>query len=64
MNNAKTLKLLVLLTANPDIIKQRMKDDPHTYSLVPESDIEDVQKEFEQVVAVAKALWPPSGGAS
>lgn len=25
-----------------------MKDDLHTYSLVPESDIEDVQKEFEQ----------------
>ena len=40
--------ILVLLTATPDVIKQRMQNDPHTYSLVPESDIEDVQKEFEQ----------------
>ena len=38
--------ILVLLTASPEAIKQRMKDDPHDFPIVPESDIEEVQAAF------------------
>ena len=40
--------IMCLLTASPDVIKQRMKDDPHEYPVVPESDIEEWQAEFER----------------
>ena len=40
--------ILVHLTARPDVIKQRMKDDPHEYPIVPESDIEEVQAAFSE----------------
>jgi thymidylate kinase len=40
--------ILVHLTAKPDVIKQRMKDDPHDYPIVPESDIEKVQAAFQE----------------
>ncbi len=40
--------IMCLLTASPDVIKQRMKDDPHEYPVVPESDIEECQAEFER----------------
>lgn len=38
--------ILVLLRARPEVIKQRMKDDPHDFPIVPESDIEEVQAAF------------------
>ena len=40
--------ILVHLTATPDVIKQRMKDDPHEYPIVPESDIEEDQAAFQE----------------
>lgn len=40
--------ILVLLTASPEAIKQRMKDDPHDFPIVPESDIEEVQAAFRE----------------
>ena len=40
--------ILVLLTASPEVIKQRMKDAPHDYPIVPESDIEEVQAAFRE----------------
>ena len=40
--------ILVHLTASPDVIKQRMKDDPHEYPIVPESDIEEIQAAFQE----------------
>ncbi len=40
--------ILVHLTASPEVIKQRMKDDPHDFPLVPESDIEEVQEAFQE----------------
>jgi len=40
--------ILVLLTAKPDVIKQRMKTAPHAYPVVPASDIEDVQAAFQE----------------
>ncbi|MCZ6633334.1 MAG: hypothetical protein O7G87_08005 [bacterium] len=40
--------ILVLLTASADAIKQRMKDDPHDFPVVPEEDIEEVQDAFRE----------------
>ena len=40
--------ILVHLTASLDVIKQRMKDDPHDFPIVPESDIEEVQAAFQE----------------
>lgn len=40
--------ILVLLNANADVIKQRMKADPHDYPIVPESDIEEIQEAFQE----------------
>ena len=40
--------ILVHLTAGPDVIKQRMKDDPHEFPIVPEADIEEVQAAFQE----------------
>ena len=39
--------ILVLLHANANVIKQRMKDDPHDYPIVPESDIDEIQEAFQ-----------------
>lgn len=43
-----TDSIVCLLTAQPDVIKRRMKDDPHEYPVVPESDIEECQAEFQR----------------
>ena len=40
--------ILVHLTANADVIKKRMTDDPHNYQIVPESDIEEIQGAFQE----------------
>ncbi len=40
--------ILVLLTADPDVIRERMKAGPHAYQLVQPDEIEDVQRQFEQ----------------
>jgi hypothetical protein len=40
--------LLVLLTAQPEVLRRRMRQDPHDYPIVPESDVEEVQAQFEQ----------------
>ncbi len=39
--------ILVHLTADRDVIVQRMKDDPHRYQVMPESDIEEMQEAFD-----------------
>lgn len=40
--------ILVLLTATPDVIRDRMQATPHTYQLVQSDEIEEVQRQFEQ----------------
>ena len=40
--------ILVLMTADPDEIRTRMKAAPHRYPIVPPEDVDDVQAEFEQ----------------
>jgi len=40
--------ILVLLHAKADVIKKRMKADPHDYPIVPESDIETCQEAFQE----------------
>ena len=37
-----------LLTARPDVLRQRAKDHAHPFPLVPEAQLEDVQGAFEQ----------------
>lgn len=39
--------ILVLLTADPDVIRERMKTAPHTYQIVGASEVEEIQAEFE-----------------
>lgn len=39
--------ILVLLTARPDVIRARMKADPHKYQLVQPQEVEEVQGLFE-----------------
>lgn len=39
--------ILVLLTADPDIIRARMEAAPHKYQLVPPSEVEEIQAQFE-----------------
>ena len=38
--------ILVLLTASAEVIAQRMKANPHKYSLVKEGEIQEVSEEF------------------
>ena len=40
--------ILVLLTADPDVIRERMRTFPHKYPLVQAAEVEDVQRQFEQ----------------
>ncbi len=40
--------MLVLLNCKAEVIKKRMKADPHEYSIVPKKDIADVQEEFQE----------------
>ena len=47
--------VLVHLTATRDVIAKRMKEDPHTYQVVPEADIEEMQTAFDQEY---RKTWP------
>ena len=40
--------VLVLVKASPEVIAQRMKENPHKYPRVPEKDIADVLQRFEE----------------
>ena len=40
--------ILVLMTADPDEIRARMKAAPHKFPLVPPGDVEEIQAEFEK----------------
>jgi hypothetical protein len=40
--------LLVLLTAQPDVLRRRLRQSPHEYAIVPEADVEEVQAQFDQ----------------
>jgi hypothetical protein len=40
--------LLVLLTAQPEVIRGRIRQKPHDYPIVPAGDVEEVQARFEQ----------------
>jgi hypothetical protein len=46
--------ILCLVSARPDVIRSRMSTAPHTYQLVPEADVEEVQAAFEREFA---ACW-------
>jgi hypothetical protein len=37
-----------LLTARPDVIRQRMASSPHQFPVIPASEVEEVQAAFEQ----------------
>ncbi|MBM3934175.1 MAG: hypothetical protein FJ319_07725 [SAR202 cluster bacterium] len=40
--------ILVNMTAKPDVIRARMKAEPHPYQLLKPSEVEEVQAEFER----------------
>ena len=40
--------VLILVQASPDVIKKRMKENPHPYPVVPEGDVEHVTQRFEE----------------
>jgi thymidylate kinase len=40
--------ILLLLKASPEVIRQRMKDDPHEYQVVRDGDVETVLERFEE----------------
>ena len=40
--------ILLLLKASPEVIRQRMKDDPHDYQVVRDGDVETVLERFEE----------------
>ena len=46
--------VLVLLTAGPSVIRERMRATPHRYPIVPPDDVEEVEAQFE---AEFKASW-------
>lgn len=46
--------ILLLLTARPDVIRQRMATSPHRYPIVKPEDVEAVSKEFD---AEFRASW-------
>ena len=46
--------ILVLLTADPDVIRTRMEEAPHRHSVVPAADVEAVQEQFK---AAYTASW-------
>ena len=45
------------VTADTDVIKQRMKDDPHENGIVKEGDIDKVKTRFEELVAWSLLGW-------
>lgn len=45
--------ILVLMTADPDEIRARMKAAPHKYPIVPPQDVEEIQNEFEKEFAAS-----------
>jgi hypothetical protein len=45
--------ILVLMTADPDEIRARMKAAPHKFPIVPPGDVEEVQAEFEKEFAAS-----------
>ena len=38
--------ILVLLSARPEVIRERMRAEPHPHQLVPESDVEEILDAF------------------
>jgi len=46
--------ILLLLTASPDVIRERMRATPHQFSIVPPEDVETVSQQFE---AEFRASW-------
>lgn len=40
--------VLVLVHAAPDVIRKRMADNPHPYTVVPEQDIEHISQRFKE----------------
>ena len=40
--------ILLLLKASPEVIRQRMKDNPHEYQVVQDGDVETVLERFEE----------------
>ncbi len=40
--------ILVMMTADPDEIRARMKAAPHKFPIVPPEDVEEIQAEFER----------------
>ena len=49
--------ILVLMTCDPDVVRQRMVDDPHPYELVKSHEIEEIMDEFP--LRVQQLLLPP-----
>lgn len=45
--------ILVHLHARPEVIRQRMQQDPHPHQLVPEGDVEEILERFEQEVRLS-----------
>ena len=39
------------VTADTDVIRQRMQDDPHENGIIKEADIDKVKTRFEELVA-------------
>jgi GTPase SAR1 family protein len=46
--------ILLLLTASPEVIRQRMVTSPHRYPVVPSEDVDTVSQQFE---AEYRASW-------
>jgi thymidylate kinase len=46
--------ILVLLTAQPEVIHARMKSSPHQYQLVKPSEVEEIQAQFEAEFKVSR----------
>ncbi|HLH71812.1 MAG TPA: hypothetical protein VKX96_00910 [Chloroflexota bacterium] len=46
--------ILLLLTASPEVLRQRMKESPHAFSVVPSEDVEEISRQFE---AEFRASW-------
>jgi hypothetical protein len=42
--------VIVHITADTDVIKQRMKDDPHENDIVKPDDVDNVKKRFKELV--------------
>lgn len=45
--------ILVHLYATPEVIRARMKSDPHPHQLVPSEDVEEILEAFEQQVRLS-----------